>query len=133
MLNKIILIGRVGHIEQKTTTTGLNLTKIAVATNESYKDKNGQKVEETTWHNVHAYQKLGEIVTKYVKKGDLVYIEGKSSNKKMKSQQGQDITYTCVMAKEIKILNQIKDTTKDVSKSENYGNVKDEYSNDFLF
>lgn len=129
MLNKIILIGRIGNIEQKTTTTGLNLTKIAVATNENYKDKTGQKVEETTWHNVHAYQKLGEIIVKFAKKGDLVYIEGKSSNKKMKSPQGQDITYTCVMAKEFKILN----NQKEVSKNENYGNVKNDPLDDFLF
>lgn len=130
MLNKTILIGRVGNIESKVTSSGMTLTKIAVATNEQYKDKQGQKVDETTWHNVHCLQKLGEIAVKYLQKGDLVYIEGKNSNKKITDGNGTQKNYSCIMAKELKILSSNK---KDVSKSENYGNVKNDPLDDFLF
>ncbi len=76
--NRVSLIGRVGkdpevrHLESGTIVANLSL-----ATSESYKDKQGQKVEKTEWHNIAIFGKAAEIAEKYVKKGDQLGIEGK--------------------------------------------------------
>jgi len=82
MINKAILIGRVGKDpESKTTSNGASVTNFSVATTEKYKDKSGSKKETTTWHNCQAWRGLSEICAKYLKKGSLVYISGKISNR----------------------------------------------------
>jgi single-strand DNA-binding protein len=76
-LNKVMLIGRLGNdpeSRQAGTTTVANFT---VATSESYKDKDGQKVDKTEWHRVVVWGKLAEICAQYLHKGSQVYLEGK--------------------------------------------------------
>ena len=77
MINKVLLIGRVGKDPDVKQITGGSVAKFSLATTESYKNKAGEKVENTEWHNVVIFGKLTEIVEKYVKKGDLIYVEGK--------------------------------------------------------
>jgi single-strand DNA-binding protein len=77
MINKVLLIGRVGKDPEVKQTTGGSVAKFSLATTESYKNKAGEKVENTEWHNIVIFGKLTEIVEKYVKKGDLIYVEGK--------------------------------------------------------
>lgn len=82
--NKVNLIGRIGmNPEMKTvgTTKDYALTSFSLATNESYKDKNGQWHENTQWHNLTAWGKIAERITKIVKKGQEIMIEGKIVNK----------------------------------------------------
>jgi single-strand DNA-binding protein len=82
-VNKAILIGNLGHPpEVKTMPSGTTLTKFSLATNRSYTPKGGSKVEETTWHNIIAWGKVGEIIGQYAKKGDPIYIEGRISTRK---------------------------------------------------
>lgn len=77
-VNKVILVGNLGKDpEVKYTSTGTPVAKFSLATNEGYKDKNGQWQDRTEWHNVVAWQRLAEIVGEYVKKGSKVYIEGR--------------------------------------------------------
>ena len=77
-VNKLILIGRVGKDpEMHTFPNGDLLAKFSLATDDSYKDKQGAKVEQTDWHNVRVTGKLVDVVQKYVHKGDLLFIEGK--------------------------------------------------------
>jgi single-strand DNA-binding protein len=78
MINDVFLLGRIGQQpEFKTLENGSTLCKLSLATSEAYKNKAGEKVEETTWHNVVVWGKQAEVVEKYVSKGDLLHIKGK--------------------------------------------------------
>ncbi|MFA5405425.1 MAG: single-stranded DNA-binding protein [Ignavibacteria bacterium] len=77
-LNKVMLIGRLGKDpELKYTEKGTAYCNFSIATDESYKDENGNKVERTEWHNIVAWRKLAEICHQYLKKGSKIYCEGK--------------------------------------------------------
>lgn len=76
-LNKVILIGRTGkEPEIRSFENGNKVANFTLATSEKYKKQNGEQVENTEWHNISVFGKLVDIVEKYVKKGDLLYIEG---------------------------------------------------------
>ena len=79
MINKVILLGRVGNeVELKTFDNGGKIANFSLATNRSYKNKQDEKIEETEWHNCTiTFSKLAEVAEKYVKKGDLIYLEGR--------------------------------------------------------
>lgn len=77
MINKVILVGRLGKDpEIRSTPGGQSVAKFTIATDEKFTDRNGEKQERTEWHNIAAWGKLGEICGQYLKKGKLVYIEG---------------------------------------------------------
>ena len=77
-INKVILVGRLGKDpEIRSTPSGTSVAKFSLATDDRYTDKNGEKQERTEWHNITAWGKLAEICGQYLKKGKLVYIEGK--------------------------------------------------------
>lgn len=77
-VNKVILIGRVGKDpEFKTLDNGTNLISFSLATSEKFKKASGEQVEQTDWHNIVGWSKVAEIINQYVKKGDLIYIDGK--------------------------------------------------------
>ncbi len=76
-LNRCEFIGNVGTIETRFTAQGQAVTNLSLATNESWKDKQGQKQEKVTWIPITIFGKLAEIAEKYVKKGDKIYIAGK--------------------------------------------------------
>jgi len=78
MINKTILVGRVGKDpETRNLGESSKVSKFSLATSESYKDKQGQKVETTEWHNIVVWNGLADVVEKYVRKGSLLYVEGK--------------------------------------------------------
>jgi single-strand DNA-binding protein len=77
MINKVILVGRLGKDpEIRSTPGGTSVAKFTVATDEKFTDRAGEKQERTEWHNIVAWGKLGEICGQYLRKGKLVYIEG---------------------------------------------------------
>lgn len=77
MINKVILVGRLGKDpEMRSTPQGNSVARFTVATDERFTDRNGEKQERTEWHNITAWGKLGEICGQYLRKGKLVYIEG---------------------------------------------------------
>jgi single-strand DNA-binding protein len=77
-VNKVILVGHVGKDpEVKYLEGNTAVAKFSLATTETYKNKEGNKVESTEWHNIVMWNKLAEIVEKYVRKGKQLYIEGK--------------------------------------------------------
>ncbi|MCK5603658.1 single-stranded DNA-binding protein [Candidatus Pacearchaeota archaeon] len=75
-VNKSIIVGRLGQAPESRDVGNSNVCNFSVATSEKWKDKDGVKQEKTSWHNIKAWGKLGEICQKYLKKGDQVYIEG---------------------------------------------------------
>jgi single-strand DNA-binding protein len=77
-LNKVMLIGNLGKDpETKFTEKGSSYCRFSLATNESYKNDKGEKVERTEWHDIVAWKKLGELCQTYLKKGSKIYAEGK--------------------------------------------------------
>ncbi len=78
MVNKTILVGRLGRDpETRFTGGGTAVAKFSIATDETYKDKNGEKQKRTEWHKIIVWGKQAEIVQKYLTKGALVFIEGR--------------------------------------------------------
>lgn len=79
--NKVLLVGHVGQ-QPESTTFGESgkLVKFSLATNESYKNKNGEWIENTTWHNLKAWRNIADRIEKQVKKGTHLLIEGKLVN-----------------------------------------------------
>jgi len=87
--NKVQLIGRVGNTpEVIQLESGKKLSKFTMATNDSYKNANGDKVEDTQWHNLVVWSKLTEVVEKYVKKGDELVVEGKLTTRSYDDKEG---------------------------------------------
>jgi single-strand DNA-binding protein len=77
-VNKVILVGHLGKDpEVKYTPSGTAVAKFSIATNERYKDKEGNWQDRTEWHNIVAWQRTAEIAGEYLKKGRQVYIEGR--------------------------------------------------------
>jgi single-strand DNA-binding protein len=77
-VNKVILVGNLGKDpEVRYLESGVAVANFTIATTESYKDKEGKKVDQTEWHNVVLWRGLAEVAEKFLKKGNQVYIEGK--------------------------------------------------------
>lgn len=105
MLNKVILIGRLGRDpETRFMPNGEAVCNFSVATSEKYTDKNGQRQESTEWHDVTMYRKLAEIAGKYLTKGSQVYLEGKIKSRKYTDKNGVERTAYEIIANEMKML-----------------------------
>ena len=77
-VNKVILIGNLGQDpESRFTPSGTAVTNLSVATNESWKDQSGESQDRTEWHRIVMYGKMAETASEYMKKGQMVYIEGR--------------------------------------------------------
>lgn len=102
--NQVQLIGRVGsEPDQKEFDGGKSRTNLNIATHYTYKNAEGEKVEETDWHNVVAWGKTGEIAAKYLKKGSEVAIQGRLSTRKYEK-DGQTRYITEVVASDLLLL-----------------------------
>jgi single-strand DNA-binding protein len=103
--NKVQLIGNLGHApEVRTTETGKKLVKFSVATNEIYRNANGEKIKETQWHNLIAWGKLADIAEKYLLKGSEVAIEGKLINRNYTDKEGNKKYVTEIQVNELLLL-----------------------------
>jgi len=104
-LNKVILIGRLGRDpECRYMPNGEAVCNFSIATDESWKDKNGQRQTRTEWHAVTMYRKLAEIAAQYLKKGSQVYIEGRIQSRKYTGKDGIERTAYDIIASEMKML-----------------------------
>ncbi len=104
-VNKVILVGTLGKDpEVRYSQAGAALTSVSVATNESWKDKNGEKQERTEWHRVKFFGRLAEIAGEYLKKGGQVYIEGSLRTEKYTDKQGVEKYSTDIIANEMQML-----------------------------
>ncbi len=104
-INKVILIGRLGQDpEIKYTAGGQALARFSLATDESFKDKNGEQQRRTEWHNIVAWRRLAEICGEYLTKGKLVYIEGRLRTRKWEDREGNKRSTTEIEAREMQML-----------------------------
>jgi single-strand DNA-binding protein len=133
-VNKVILIGRLGaDPELRYTPGGDAVASFNLATNESFKDKNGNFTEKTEWHKIVAYRKLAETCGEYLKKGKLVYIEGKIQNRSWEDKNGIKRYVTEIIANSMTMLDKKGEIEEDVDKSPTDENLeKPEGENDDL-
>jgi single-strand DNA-binding protein len=105
MINKAILIGRLGKDpEVRYTPDGQMVTSFGLATDEQWKDKNGEKMQRTEWHKIVVFGKLAEICGNYLVKGKLVYLEGKLQTRSWENKDGVKQYTTEIVANDMKML-----------------------------
>jgi len=103
--NKVQLIGHLGaDIELKTLDSGKQVANFSIATNETYKNASGEKVTDTQWHNIVAWGKTAEIISKYTKKGSEVALEGKLTSRSYDDKDGVKKYVTEVLCNEVLLL-----------------------------
>ena len=103
--NRVQLIGNLGNEpEVIELESGKKLAKFAIATNETYRNAKGEKVTDTQWHNVVAWNKTAEIIEKYVQKGNEVIVEGKLTSRSYETKEGEKRYITEVVCNEILML-----------------------------
>jgi single-strand DNA-binding protein len=112
-LNKCQFIGRLGQdVELRHMPNGTAVASLSLAVGDDYKDKQGNKVEQTEWVRVSAFSKLAEVMAEYLKKGSKVYIEGKMKTRKW-DKDGQTHYTTEIIAENMQML----DSKNDVAPS----------------
>lgn len=103
--NKVQLIGNLGNDpEIITLDSGKKLAKLQIATNETYTNATGEKITDTQWHNLVAWNKTAEIVEKYLKKGREVMVEGKLTSRSYETSAGEKRYITEVVVNELLML-----------------------------
>jgi len=104
-LNKAMLIGNVGQDpEIRTIPSGARVAQFSVATSRRWNDKSGQQQEKTEWHRIVAWEKLVEIIERYVKKGDRIYVEGEIEYRQYQDKDGVTKYATEIRAREVLLL-----------------------------
>jgi single-strand DNA-binding protein len=99
MINKVTLVGNLGKDpELKTLESGATVAQFSVATNENYKDKNGEWQTITEWHNVVVWREQADRAAGQLKKGHMVFVEGKITNRKYQAADGTDRYVTDIVA-----------------------------------
>ena len=122
MLNKVMLIGRLGRDpELRYSQSGLPIANLRLATDESYVDKEGNKVERTEWHSIVVFQRQAENCANYLTKGSLIYVEGSLQTRKWQDQQGQDRYTTEVKAQRVNFLERKGARDNDQQRGGDYG------------
>ena len=104
-VNKVIVLGNLGRDpETRSTPSGAQVCNITIATSRTWKDKSGEKQEETEWHRVVFYDRLAEIAGEYLKKGRPVYVEGRLKTRKWTDKDGVEKYTTEIVAEQMQLL-----------------------------
>lgn len=116
MVNKVILIGRVGKDpEVRSFDSGVKKASFTLATSESFRSKDGSRSEQTEWHNIVIWRNLADIVERFVKKGSLLYLEGRIRYRSWEDASGQKRYTTDIECDVLKLLDKKGDTQGDFS------------------
>ncbi len=109
-VNKVILIGNVGKDpEVRHLEGGTSVASFPLATSETYKNKSGEKVTNTEWHNIVAWRGLADVVEKYVKKGSQLFIDGKIRTRSYNDKEGNKKYITEIFAESLRLLGKKSD------------------------
>jgi single-strand DNA-binding protein len=104
-VNKVILVGRLGRDpETRYTGGGQAVANFSVATDETYKDRNGERQKRTEWHKIVVWGKQAEIAQQYLKKGSLIFIEGRIQSREWQDKEGQKRTSFEIVASNFRML-----------------------------
>ena len=127
-VNKVILVGNLGkNPEVRYLDSGIAVANFSLATTENYKNKEGERVSQTEWHNIVFWRGLAEVAEKYFKKGDSIYVEGKIRTRKWEDKEGNTRYSTEILADNMTMLG--KKNSKETLNQELSSNEKLE-SND---
>lgn len=107
-LNKVLLIGRLGKDPETKTVGSSSVCNFSIATTETWNDKAGAKQEKTEWHNIVAWNRLADFAMHYLKKGKLVYIEGRLQTRDWTDNQNVKRYTTEIVASDIKFMETLK-------------------------
>jgi single-strand DNA-binding protein len=104
-VNKAILVGRLGRDpESRFTSSGQQVCNFTLATDESFKDRAGEKQKRTEWHRIVVWGKLAEICQQYLKRGTMVYVEGRIQTRQWDDRSGSKRTTTEIVASVMRML-----------------------------
>jgi len=104
-VNKVILVGRLGRDpETRYTGGGQAVANFSLATDETYRDKNGERQKRTEWHKIVVWGKQAEIAQQYLKKGSLIFIEGRIQSREWQDKEGQKRTSFEIVASNFRML-----------------------------
>lgn len=130
-VNKVILLGNLGKDpEVRYLDNGVAVANFSLATSENYKNKQGERVSQTEWHNVVFWRGLAEVAEKYLKKGDSIYLEGKIRTRKWEDKEGNTRYSTEVLADNMTMLgkknSQVSDSQELTSNEKSVSNDEDD-------
>jgi single-strand DNA-binding protein len=136
-LNKVLLVGRLGKDpEVRYTNDGTPVATFTMATSETYKDKSGTKQERTEWHNIVVWRKLAEIAGEYLKKGRLVYIEGRIQSREYEGKDGVKRRAYEIVASDMKMFptgqGQGQNQSYPQEERRSFGSSRSQYEDDFV-
>jgi single-strand DNA-binding protein len=104
-VNKVILVGRLGRDpETRYTGGGQAVANFSLATDETYKDKSGERQKRTEWHKIVVWGKQAEIAQQYLKKGSLIFVEGRIQSREWQDKEGQKRTSFEIVANNFRML-----------------------------
>ena len=113
-VNKVILVGNLGKDpEVRYLDNGVAVANFSLATTENYKNKQGERVSQTEWHNIVFWRGLAEVAEKYLKKGDSVYVEGKLRTRRWEDKDGNTKYTTEILADNMTMLGNKRSTTSE--------------------
>lgn len=129
MVNKVILVGHVGADPEgrNAQTTGVRICNFRMATEESWKDRNGDIQKRVEWHRIVAWDKIADVVERLLAKGSKVYVEGKIQTRKFEGRDGIMRHVTEIVAKEIRLVGQKDNDTGDDAGDERPNNEEDTF------
>ena len=118
-VNKVILIGNLGKDPDIVVFDGIKKDTFSLATNESYKNKDGQKVEQTEWHNIVCWNNIAENAEKVLKKGMQIYLEGKIRSRQWDDKEGNKKYFVDIIADTFTILSKSNNSQNDTNRINN--------------
>jgi len=117
-VNKVILIGNLGKDpEVRYLDSGVAVANFSLATTENYKNKEGERVSQTEWHNIVLWRGLAEVAEKWLKKGSSVYIEGKIRNRRWEDKEGNTRYTTEILGDNMTMLGKKEDSSAEKTKT----------------
>ena len=129
-VNKVILIGNVGRDpEVRYLDNNTPVASFSLATTEVYKNKNGEKVKNTEWHNIVLWRGLAQVAEKYVKKGNMLYIEGKIRTRSWDDKDGNKRYTTEIVGDNMQMLSKKDDGGGENTQSPTHLDEPAKYSN----
>ena len=129
-VNKVILVGNLGKDpEVRYLDSGVAVANFTLATTENYKNKQGERVSQTEWHNIVLWRGLAEVAEKWLKKGSSIYVEGKIRNRKWEDKDGNTRYNTEVLADNMTMLGTRNSSTELDSKVDNSNNSSEKSLN----
>lgn len=124
-LNRAMLIGNITReIELKKTQSGQSVCSFSIATNRSWKNQQGEKQEETQFHNIVAWGRVAEIIAQYLGKGSKIYVDGRLATREYETQNGEKRRVTEVVLENMLMLDSKKDGGERTTRHHDMGGIE---------